>query len=519
MCREKRRIPAFVWSISGLSLFLCSPLAAQTSFPATLQQIGYGELKARLGPAMPTGALFMAGQIEASPVAYRPSQYNAQFNGKSFTMMSGTTSAGSHATTVGTNHYGATNGPAPGMPHVYVWQQNDWFQNYLHSSSNQFLPPELPPDGLRTMNHSWVDDMYGAGNYSVLRRTDAAINRDRLIMVCAISNLDRPFEPLLAGSFNAIAVGRADGQHNAGPTADDTEVAGRSKPDLVAPGSKTSWAAPLVTGGAVLLFETVLVDPVLSLNANSDRPEVIKACLLGGTVHRPLWANDAFESGPNRGVAFSGLDPKYGLDLLNLNRSHLILTGGQRPGGPVEMPSPVPTAAWDLKTLDAGESSFYRFATLELAPEVSITATWNRIVEPDYVSWSIANVDLYLWRIENGELISMVGDAGLPYFGWGNVTSQSTVENVEHIYLRDLAPGHYVFEARRVDGGSPADIAISWFLPQAPAPGDLNGDGVVDASDLGNLLVMWGSNDVVADLDGSGQVDGDDLGVLLSLWY
>ncbi len=518
MARHPLRRSAIPGSTVVLSLLASGSAMAQMALPVTLQQIGYGELKARLGDDMPTGALFLAGQVEANPVAYKPNSLNSQFYGKGFTLMSGSTSSGSHSTTVGTNHYGSTSSPAPQMPHVYVWQQNDWFQNYLHTSSNAFLDPETPPEGLRTMNHSWVDDMYGAGNFSVLRRADFVINRDRLVMVCAISNLDRAFEPLLGGSFNAIAVGRADGQHNGGPTEADTELAGRSKPDIVAPGSKTSWAAPLVTGGAVLLFETVLTDPVLSLNANSDRPEVIKACLLGGTVHRPQWSNNVFPSGPNRGVATCGLDAKYGVDLLNLNRSHLILTGGQRVGGPIDYPTPVQSAAWDLASLAAGESRYYRFSTADLAPEISITATWNRIVENDYVTWSVANFDLHLWRYEGGELISLIGDAGLPYFGFGNVTSQSSIDNVEHLYVRDLAPGQYVIELRRLGGTRSADAAIAWFLPQAPSPGDLNGDGVVDASDLGALLMSWGSDDPIADLDGSGEVDGDDLGVLLTLW-
>jgi len=47
---------------------------------------------------------------------------------------------------------------------------------------------------------------------------------------------------------------------------------------------------------------------------------------------------------------------------------------------------------------------------------------------------------------------------------------------------------------------------------------DLNGDGIIDGADLGQLLLAWGSNDEAADLDGNGIVDGADLGILLLDW-
>lgn len=50
-----------------------------------------------------------------------------------------------------------------------------------------------------------------------------------------------------------------------------------------------------------------------------------------------------------------------------------------------------------------------------------------------------------------------------------------------------------------------------------PCAADLNGDGVVDGTDLGVLLAAWGTGGV-ADLDGSGSVDGVDLGAMLGAW-
>ncbi|MDG2020606.1 MAG: pectinesterase family protein [Phycisphaerales bacterium] len=52
-------------------------------------------------------------------------------------------------------------------------------------------------------------------------------------------------------------------------------------------------------------------------------------------------------------------------------------------------------------------------------------------------------------------------------------------------------------------------------------PGDLSGDGMVNGSDLGVLLALWGacpSSDCPPDLNGDGFVNGADLGLLLGLW-
>jgi hypothetical protein len=54
--------------------------------------------------------------------------------------------------------------------------------------------------------------------------------------------------------------------------------------------------------------------------------------------------------------------------------------------------------------------------------------------------------------------------------------------------------------------------------PAPPCPADLDGDGLVDGHDLGQLLVLWGTTQASADLDGDGVVGGGDLAVLLGQW-
>ena len=51
-----------------------------------------------------------------------------------------------------------------------------------------------------------------------------------------------------------------------------------------------------------------------------------------------------------------------------------------------------------------------------------------------------------------------------------------------------------------------------------PCDGDITGDGVVNGSDLSQMLGFWGTASELHDLDGNGQVDGADLAVVLGEW-
>jgi hypothetical protein len=66
-------------------------------------------------------------------------------------------------------------------------------------------------------------------------------------------------------------------------------------------------------------------------------------------------------------------------------------------------------------------------------------------------------------------------------------------------------------------GSSPEIDAVADVAPVA-IPGDLDLDGDVGSSDLGILLTLWGTSDILADIDGNGVVGSEDLGVLLTNW-
>ena len=49
-------------------------------------------------------------------------------------------------------------------------------------------------------------------------------------------------------------------------------------------------------------------------------------------------------------------------------------------------------------------------------------------------------------------------------------------------------------------------------------PADLNGDGVINGSDITFIIGSWGTDDPAADINGDGTVNGGDLTILLSEW-
>jgi hypothetical protein len=91
-----------------------------------------------------------------------------------------------------------------------------------------------------------------------------------------------------------------------------------------------------------------------------------------------------------------------------------------------------------------------------------------------------------------------------------------------------MSPGNlfanFTIEASDEDFPGEATYTLSVTLVltvednQDPCDGDVNGDGVVDVSDLLALLDAWGTSNTTADLNTDGIVDVEDLLVLLGDW-
>lgn len=494
-------------------------------------EIGYDALLARLsGQAIPTGAGIRVAQVEASvdtnPLTYGPDQSLAEFSGKSFFAQSGTPLASWHATTVGQLLYSnsISNSIATGVTNIYLWEANSFITGVLRYGQPATTAPLVPPTpALKIYNHSWIGGLDGAtptaGDNDILRRADFAMNRDDTLFILGMNNgATAPTYPLMAMGYHGLSVGRMDGDHSHGNVPGTADGPGRMKPEIVAPGNATSWTAPVVGSVAALLFETAATHPNLALNTNADETVVIKAVLLAGARHRVGWTNNPTTSGASRGVTSKPLDATYGVDVVNVDRSHRILTAGERDGTSTSAAAQVsPPAAWDYESIPFGAIRYWRIRSTQLIPELSIIATWNRTGANAGAVPSVANVDLTLFRINAaGALEELEGEAGAVYYASGNVASRSFVDNIEHIYLKNLAAGEYVIEAKRSGIATTAtSFALAWIM--APMLGDINQDGRVDGLDLAAVLSGWGGNSA-GDVNGDGVVDGADLAFVLSNW-
>ena len=233
----------------------------------------------------------------------------------------------------------------------------------------------------------------------LLRRFDYVIKRDQSIAVVARRQHGCRCRRLWPVPYNSIAVGMSDATSSIGPTT--IEVAGRSKPDIVAPGKfpyatpSSSYAAPKVSAAAALLVETG--NNLTSNAADAVTPETIKAVLLTGATKDSLPSWSHTDTQP--------LDAQYGAGLLNVDNSHRILTAGEQEASSSSL---VPSTGWDYDTIaaDGTKNYFFDIGSSFTLDQLSITATWLRdiaitdgagIAGSALLTPSLANIDLKLY--------------------------------------------------------------------------------------------------------------------------
>ncbi len=494
--------------------------------------IGFNLLQSRLGAAMPTGIGVNVVQIETSVgvgLNYLPDSTDLQFADKSISPLSGGAGISSHATTVGQYYFGTSTSVGPGIRLVNAYDSDNWCaEGFLNLNSG--LPPAV--ESARVQNHSWICS-YGLElvDDDVLRRMDLVVHRDGVLVAVGVNNgAATPMPRLLCSGYNSLAVGLSNGQSSYGPTR--LGPAGRVKPDLVAPLSATSWATPVVASCGALLVQTIQAGGYLNslppLQATSALPLLARALLMGGATKTPWldWRRGFATPSVDGTVP---LDYRYGAGQLNIDNSHRILTTGKQAAS---ASSDVGKTGWDYGTAAPAvrRQYFFSIPTFSRADSVSILVTWNRLITvgagvPITLTPSVANINL--------SLNQAVGfTAGEPVD-----QSISTLDNVEHIFLRSLAPGRYVFE---VTTDAAWDYAIAWDIHLVPTvAADFGGDGYVDAADFtmfracstgpavrytpgalpsGCTLTPNANGRISADFDADGDVDQIDFGIL-QRWY
>jgi len=282
------------------------------------------------------------------------------------------------------------------------------------------------------------------------------VDRYGIVVVGATAN-NATLPALLAHSYNAIIVGRSVGG-GVGPTwLPGSE--GRSKPDLVVTTDtatpNTSLGTPTVAAAAAFLLEGAAHQgwPANDVQ-QAQAPPVVKACLMAGAAKGVGWHKGSLD--PSDDVAVP-LDDHLGAGELDLFASYQILAAGrQLPGG-------VADTGWDDSKLSTGSQQIYEIHVAQAGLDLTASLAWNRHVTGYTIALDpvvLADLDLTLYRLgSNGA--SLVAE------------SRSTVDNVEHLYLPDLAPGDYLLQVEGVAGQREEQYGVAWQLrgpPRPPAP-------------------------------------------------
>ncbi|MGJ8655888.1 MAG: hypothetical protein ACSHX6_05495 [Akkermansiaceae bacterium] len=356
-----------------------------------------------------------------------------------------------HANLVANNYFDTNTGVATDVAEIYVFNANTFYTNIIATSTNI---------NAKVINQSFV---FGAQDTTADRLYDNYADLYQTLFVNGIQNSTGIAIASPATSYNGIAVGKEDLNHSPNPTD------GRSKPELIAPGSASSYSTPYVAGSATILIEAaLLLDGGTGTATSASDIRTIKALLLNGAVKDTAWSNTTTHP----------LDTRRGAGMLNVNNSHLILQGGKHSPTSSQNSSIAPTytpasgqagnvsspSGWNFSTiqtfLPANDriDNYYFDIPSSTSPLYDLTTTlvWHR----QSGQTDINNLDLILYNADTGAVVEQ---------------SISTVDNVEHIHTRDLPAGRYVIQVikRRSSQTTNSEdyaLAFNFSVPAPDAP-------------------------------------------------
>jgi hypothetical protein len=193
----------------------------------------------------------------------------------------------------------------------------------------------------------------------------------------------------------------------------------------------TSFASPIVAGGAALLDSTSYNTPALAANAASRDARVIKAVLLNSADKIPGWTNGqtAHPNGNGGVQTVQSLDYNSGAGALNLTKGYSqYVTAGTRDvaGTPSGNQGPVSPVGWDFGQVASGVDNIYPINQPLLGGTLlTVTLDWFRerafnVAQQTLSEIAQADLDLIIRDTTTGNLIS---------------ESISGVNNTEHLYF------------------------------------------------------------------------------------
>ncbi|HEX4413210.1 MAG TPA: S8 family serine peptidase, partial [Lacipirellulaceae bacterium] len=202
----------------------------------------------------------------------------------------------------------------------------------------------------------------------------------------------------------------------------------------------TSFAAPIVAGGAALLDSASYNTPALAVNPNSRDARVIKAVLMNSATKIAGW-NNGETPNANGGVdTQQSLDYNSGAGAMNLTAAYAqYVTAGTRdvPGTAGGVQVPVAPVGWDFGQVTLGTDNVYPIApVLNAGMVMTVTLDWfrDRIFDTstfDLNEVAQSDLDLYVRDTITGNLIS---------------ASDSFVNDVEHLFFALPRSSRYQIE-------------------------------------------------------------------------
>ncbi len=476
----------------------------------TFDQIGLTQLQS-IAPNI-NGTGVNVAQVEASVSsttqnAFEPNPANLSTNTQFTFIDSSGIASGSynsadaswHAEYVASLFYGGAGaGVAPDVSHVYVYAES-YYYNTLYAgtapinSSSGAAPSVVNQSfiypGVTSSTSAYLDQIWDnyAAEYNTLFVT--AIGDGQTTSTTTPSYVNAP-----ADMYNGIAVGAFTGIGGTpstwvGPTWD-----GRSAPDLIAPGSYTSYTAPLVSGSAALLIQAGNADVGGNATAAAATDiRTVKALLLNGATKIQGWTNSytansgTYTYNATTANATTPLDPRYGSGMVNVYNSYENLAGGEHsysattssaissftsntaaPAASFTGTAITATSGWNLASITATSKSnavenydFNLPGTSVNSWDLTATLTWNK----DYQANGINHLMLFLLNSSGQEVAS----------------STSMLDNLQQINVNSalgmttLAPGQYDLAVEMLGGSnlisSSETYALAWnFVDPVSVP-------------------------------------------------
>lgn len=450
-------------------------LATHGAWADYRDDIGFTRLQTQLGAAMPTGLGVNVTQVEApestnaSGKVFAPDTGIAEFANKTITFPQGNPSGAysGHATLVAQLFYGNSSSMAPGITSVRAYEANAWL--------NSINIPSVSFTNRRIANLSWIGSgTTNAETATFLKATDRLVYQQQYIQVVPMGNSGGN-EPLLASAYNVIAVGLTNGGSGLGSVAvDGTYLAGRTRPDIVAPQDFTSFATPIVSSAAALLVQTghqggaglshgstvVQTGTTTTYTVyNAERSETIKAALMAGAdritnnTSAPANITDYRSAGHQTA---NGLDGRYGAGQVDIFNSYQIIAAGeQESGGTIGAYGFDFNPALGRSNGSNGSASYYFTAHGEQT--LSAALVWNLGVSNNSsLTTSFYNFGLSLYDVTNGLTVA---------------DSNSLLDNTQNIWMSLFDNHQYELKVSALGTQDFSwSYALAWNIQTVPIP-------------------------------------------------